>query len=217
MAPGNHQHKQSLYRWSGVFFDMDGVLVDSASQIDAALRQWAAGHGVDIEEVQEASRSMTDVDFLRWATPWLDAHIESERIQQLEAQLAEHTCAIPGALDLFHLVPATSRAVVTNGCSKVAYTRLRAAGYGAPEVVITVDDVVHGKPHPEPYERAMKALGVSAHEGIAVEDSVTGATSASRAGLFVVGFDQSGDLPGLHAVADLVVDDLAAVPLFQCA
>jgi len=43
-----------------------------------------------------------------------------------------------------------------------------------------------GKPHPEPYLPAAAALGVSASECLAIEDSPTGAMSAEAAGCSVL-------------------------------
>ncbi len=51
---------------------------------------------------------------------------------------------------------------------------------------MTGDRVTHGKPHPEPYLTAARSLGVEASACVAVEDSETGATSATEAGCQVL-------------------------------
>ena len=48
------------------------------------------------------------------------------------------------------------------------------------------DEVIQGKPHPEPYERACAALGVDARDCVVFEDSITGARSGNAAGALVV-------------------------------
>lgn len=48
------------------------------------------------------------------------------------------------------------------------------------------DDVSAVKPSPEVYQRTLQLAGVEPHEAIAVEDSYTGALSASAAGLKVI-------------------------------
>ena len=53
------------------------------------------------------------------------------------------------------------------------------------QFVISADDVVNTKPHPEAYLTAMDRLGVAPEETIVLEDSVPGATSALAAGAFV--------------------------------
>jgi beta-phosphoglucomutase len=48
------------------------------------------------------------------------------------------------------------------------------------EVIVTGDDVVHHKPHPESYELAARLLGVQAHQTLVIEDSEVG-VAAGRA------------------------------------
>ena len=54
------------------------------------------------------------------------------------------------------------------------------------QTIQCADDVPHVKPEPDLYLAALDALGVSADEAIAFEDSPNGVTAARRAGLFVV-------------------------------
>jgi HAD superfamily hydrolase (TIGR01509 family) len=53
-------------------------------------------------------------------------------------------------------------------------------------VVVTGEQVEHGKPHPEPYLTASAALGLAPGECVAIEDSNTGAKSAEAAGCVVL-------------------------------
>jgi HAD superfamily hydrolase (TIGR01509 family) len=82
--------------------------------------------------------------------------------------------------------------------------------------VLTADDVTHGKPHPEVYERAAARLGLAASEVLVLEDSVNGMRAAKAAGArcVVVPHDHSPhDL--LRAEADAVVDSLADARLLK--
>ena len=54
------------------------------------------------------------------------------------------------------------------------------------QVSVAGDEVTHGKPHPEPYERACHALGVDARNCVVLEDSETGARAGNAAGAVVV-------------------------------
>ncbi|MFD1992887.1 pyrophosphatase PpaX [Paenibacillus nicotianae] len=51
------------------------------------------------------------------------------------------------------------------------------------DVIITQDDVEHTKPHPQPIERAMEALGSSPERTLMVGDSPADLQSASAAGV----------------------------------
>lgn len=63
------------------------------------------------------------------------------------------------------------------------------------DVIVSSDDVVDGKPNPQPYELAASKLMVPTEQMIAVEDSVPGLLSAKRAGCWVyVVTDPTADL-----------------------
>ena len=51
---------------------------------------------------------------------------------------------------------------------------------------LTAEDVTHGKPHPEIYERAAKNLGLDPAEILVFEDSETGSRAAAAAGAYVI-------------------------------
>ena len=57
---------------------------------------------------------------------------------------------------------------------------------GSFDVLVTGDEVRHGKPHPEPYLTAAAKLGVEPRSCVALEDSRTGLASAEAAGVPVV-------------------------------
>lgn len=63
-------------------------------------------------------------------------------------------------------------------------------------VIVAGDDVVNGKPHPEPYESAARLLGVGVAACLAVEDSPTGIRSAVTAGCRVVAVPHLAGIPG---------------------
>jgi HAD superfamily hydrolase (TIGR01509 family) len=54
------------------------------------------------------------------------------------------------------------------------------------DVIVSADDAAHTKPAPEPYLKAAAELGVQIAWSVALEDSVTGMTSAEAAGAFVI-------------------------------
>jgi HAD superfamily hydrolase (TIGR01509 family) len=58
-------------------------------------------------------------------------------------------------------------------------------------VVVALDDVTNGKPHPEPYLRAAELLGVAASELVVLEDTDIGVTSGKAAGAYVVGITRT--------------------------
>ena len=51
---------------------------------------------------------------------------------------------------------------------------------------MTSDDVVHGKPDPEGYVKALALLGVDPADAVVFEDTEAGIASAKAAGLHVI-------------------------------
>jgi HAD superfamily hydrolase (TIGR01509 family) len=83
--------------------------------------------------------------------------------------------------------------------------------------VVTGDQVLDGKPHPEAYLTAAARLGVDPAACVAIEDSPTGVASARAAGCVVLAVPHHVPIPpapGLTLVdslAGLGVADLAAL------
>ena len=48
--------------------------------------------------------------------------------------------------------------------------------------IVTADDVINTKPHPEPYLKAVFKLGIPAENSIVIENAVLGVKSAKAAG-----------------------------------
>jgi HAD superfamily hydrolase (TIGR01509 family) len=74
------------------------------------------------------------------------------------------------------------------------------------DVIVAGDEVVNGKPHPEPYLTAAAKLGVDPVQCVVIEDSNTGTESGTAAGAYVVAVPQWVTIP--EAPRRLVVDSL---------
>src|SRR5690606_19555637 len=81
----------------------------------------------------------------------------------------------PGALELLDdlYLAGVPCALVTMSWRRFVDPVLAALPTGTFAVVVTGDEVDHGKPHPEPYLRAAHALGVAPEDCVAIEDSPT--------------------------------------------
>jgi HAD superfamily hydrolase (TIGR01509 family) len=78
-------------------------------------------------------------------------------------------------------------ALVTMSLRSMALQVVDAIDFEAFDVVVAGDDVIHGKPHAEPYLKAAQLLGVHPAECVAFEDSISGILSAEAAGTKAVG------------------------------
>ncbi len=52
--------------------------------------------------------------------------------------------------------------------------------------MVTAYDVVHGKPHPEPYLKALEKAGVLANEAVVIENAPLGVQSGVAAGILTL-------------------------------
>jgi HAD superfamily hydrolase (TIGR01509 family) len=77
------------------------------------------------------------------------------------------------------------------------------------DVVVTRDDVQHGKPAPDAYVRALGQLGIAPGEALAIEDTAASVMSAKRAGLPVVATPGALTADQDFWQADVVVEALA--------
>jgi beta-phosphoglucomutase-like phosphatase (HAD superfamily) len=76
--------------------------------------------------------------------------------------------------------------------------------------IVTSHDIVHGKPHPEPYLKTAEKLGVAPANALVIEDSVQGVRSGKAAGCRVAAITTSFPRERLLEVeADYVVDSYA--------
>jgi beta-phosphoglucomutase-like phosphatase (HAD superfamily) len=76
--------------------------------------------------------------------------------------------------------------------------------------VITGQDIISGKPHPEPYLKTAEKLGVAPANALVIEDSLNGVRSGKAAGCPVIAITTSFPRELLMELqADYVVDSFA--------
>jgi HAD superfamily hydrolase (TIGR01509 family) len=100
----------------------------------------------------------------------------------------------PGAMELLESFVAAGVpcALVSASYRVLLDAALARLPMGTFQTSIAGDEVEQGKPHPEPYERACRALGVDARHCVVFEDSETGARSGNAAGAFVIAVPNRG-------------------------
>jgi len=176
-------------RPAAVLWDMDGTLVDTEPYWLTAetelVRAWGG------EWTHEDGLALVGSSLERSALILASrgVELESDEIVQLLtdrvlAQLADGVPWRPGARELLIALhdAGIPTALVTMSIRRMADYIAAAAGFPAFDAVIAGDEVVNGKPDPEPYLRAAQALGVDPTECIAVEDSEFGVASAVASG-----------------------------------
>jgi sugar-phosphatase len=171
---------------SALLFDMDGVLINSIPTVVRVWRRWAIEHGFDPDEVVKLAHGRPSITTVRELLPNADAEAENRIIEQQEIADVAGVAPLPGARELLLALPPQRWAIVTSCTRPLAEVRIRTAGLPQPSLLLTSSDIVHGKPHPEPYLKAAKLLGFSARDCIVVEDVPAGIQAGKSAGARVL-------------------------------
>jgi mannitol-1-/sugar-/sorbitol-6-phosphatase len=190
-------------------FDIDGTLVDSSAAVERAWRQVAAEFGADGDAIVASCHGRRSIDTVREFFPPPDRAAVQERVTALELASTDVT-ACRGAAGLLAALDGQPWAAVTSGPRPLMTARLGLAGLPVPAVLVTAEDVEQGKPAPDGYLRAARALGVAAADCVVVEDSPAGVAAGRAAGALVVAVTTTHPAGALRS-ADLVVAGLPEV------
>jgi sugar-phosphatase len=191
-----------------VLFDLDGVLVDSRRCIELVWESWARGHGLDATAIIRVAHGRRTSETVLEVAPHLDVAAEVAALDALEESEHRGVRATQGARELVARLTSGQWAVVTSGSPAVARLRLRLGEIPDPPVLITADDVRHGKPAPDGYLRAAEALGRAPYACVVIEDTPVGVDAGKAAGMAVIAV--RGTYADEHlAAADAVVNSLA--------
>lgn len=197
---------------AGVLFDLDGVLVDSTPAVARVWTQWALRHGFDPGEVVKKAHGRPSIATIRELLPGGDADAENRIVERGEIEDVDGVVPLPGALELLRTLPKERWVIATSCTRRLALVRIRAAGLPEPEHMVTSDDVVHGKPSPEPYLKAAQSLGLGPAECLVIEDAPAGIRAGKAAGARVFALRTTAPDEELReAGADFIEDDLGSL------
>jgi mannitol-1-/sugar-/sorbitol-6-phosphatase len=114
--------------------------------------------------------------------------------------------------------PADRWTIVTSGTKPLANARIRAAGIPPPERFITAQDIVIGKPDPEPYVKGAALLGFAPEDCVVVEDAPAGIRSGKAAGARIIAVQTTETNDALIELgADWIVKDCSFLSLERTA
>lgn len=197
-----------------VLLDMDGTLVDSDAAVARTWAFWSALRGVDPAVIARVTPGRPALESIAALAPWLsraEQAADAEDLLRRERADVVDIVPTPGALDLVAALDgwAVPYAVVTSADRPLATVRLKAAGIGLPDTLVTASETRQGKPHPEGYLTAAERLGVAPARCLVVEDSPAGVRAGLAAGAVVAAVRPVDGahvtVPDLVALRDLLV------------
>jgi D-ribulokinase len=209
-----------------VIFDCDGVLVDSELIALTVTRRMLGEAGLSLsdEETRERFLGMRQDSVLRRVEADLGAPLPVDFPDQLSREiLATFERELKGVEGVRQAVQGLGARVCVASSSAPERLRfaLRVTDYEslfAPNI-FSAAEVRRGKPNPDLFLYAARAMGVGPANCLVIEDSVAGVTAARAAGMTVFGFvgashfsapEQAAELTA--AGADLIFDDMARLP-----
>ena len=189
---------------AAILFDLDGVLIDSTAVITRHWGEWAQAHGLDLAAIMQVAHGRPTLETMRLVAPHLPVEEEARRFAAGEVLDTEGILTIDGASALLNSLPPDAWAIVTSCSRDLAAARLASRGLPVPDVLVTANDVVNGKPHPEPYLTGARRLGLRPDQCVVIEDAPAGLAAATAAGMRSVGVASThaaDELAGATAVA----------------
>ncbi len=208
----------------GVIWDMDGVILDSADQHWQAWRVLASQTGTRFTELdfrRTFGQRNADIIPQFWqVTDPAEIHRLADRKEALYREmLATRARALPGALELMQGLHAAgwhqalgSSAPIENIQLILDLLDLRTLL----EAVVSGEEAPHGKPAPDIFLAAARALNLSPANCVVIEDAVAGVQAAQAAGMRCIAVT-NGRFNRELQIADRVVQDLTDVTVDQVA
>lgn len=215
-----------------IIFDLDGTLANTEPLHYEAFARILRDEGIELDRADYFHRLIGFDDRDCFAAVLKDngrrpadaklAELIARKAAVYQAMIAERDVTFPGAADLVRRCAERFPLSVATGTLRVeAETILMRAGVRDLFVdIVAAEDVEHGKPAPDCFEKAIGHLGfllrirppLQAAECLVIEDTPTGVEAARRAGMRVLALCHDASADDLKA-ADVVCESIAGIDL----
>lgn len=223
MAMKSQSEILHLAPFQAAIFDMDGTILDTEAVFRTIVFEVCTDLGFEMTDAvhhsmvgsshEHTNRLLVEAYGVSFPYALFD-----ERCRVIMTERTRTGVPVkPGARELIEDLRQRGipTAVATSSRRPHASHHLSAAGLlELFDTVVTRDDVVHPKPHPEPYLTAARRLGMDPRQCLALEDSNAGVRAAHAAGMQTVMVpDLVHPSPDTRALGIAVVENLDQVRL----
>ena len=207
-------------RFSAVLLDMDGVLVDSMGAHVTAWLRVCEELGIEMTEDELYRREgetpeKSARDFIKRSGVMLT----KARVKHFLTRVREEFYSQPvprlfsGATELLDRLSGEGYALgLVTGSRRIWVDKIMSSEMQRMfQVIISAEDVRHGKPNPEPYLAAMLRIGAKPQQSVVIENAPFGIQSAKAAGAYVIAVKSYLSDQDLHE-ADELIEDIRDIP-----
>jgi beta-phosphoglucomutase family hydrolase len=198
-------NNEQLTMIKAILFDLDGLMVDSEPHSLASWEAMLKERGATLDQLTIDSILGLRIDAT--ARTLIDKYQLPDTVQGLSDAKTEYQIAhlnsnvqpMPGLIELLDEIDrrGLKKAVASSGIRRYVEAVLRANGLlDRFSVIITGDQVAHGKPAPDVFLAAARALRVEPQHCLVLEDAPAGVQAAKAAGMMCIAVPD-------HSVAQL--------------
>lgn len=202
-----------------VIFDWDGVVVDSSAHHERSWEILAARRGFSLPAGHFkrgfGKKNNVIIPDLGWATAPAEVDtLAREKEEIYRSLVGQHGIKpLPGVRELLAALQTADIPCAIGSSTERANLDCLLDLMGLRQffgVIVSGEEVVHGKPDPSIFLLAAERLGAAPAECVVIEDALVGIEASKRAGMTVLAVTTTEPAEALGA-ADRVVPDLTAV------
>lgn len=200
-----------------IFWDNDGVLVDTEGLYYQASREALATIGFHLTAAQFTAISLAtgrSVFELATQDPRLMDELRQWRNERYSQLLAEQNLLLPGVRETLTQLSAQLRMAIVTSSRRDHFDLIHARTglLHLFDFILCREDYREAKPDPEPYRLALQRSGVPPASCLVIEDSARGLAAAKAAGLtcWVIPSPQTAGQD--FSAADRVLERIEALP-----
>lgn len=203
--------------FDGIFWDNDGVLMETEHLYYQANAEALAGAGVQLslDDFRRISLRRGE-SVLGLAAGQGDNATELRRVRDeiYFRLLGEDARVIPGVRDTLERLHGRLPMAIVTSCRRENFLQMHRGSQLLDyfDFILTREDYHASKPDPEPYLTACARAGLHPGRCLAIEDSERGVTAAARAGLAVAAIPGAMNRGGDFSAARWLLDGIRELP-----